>query len=178
MSLEDLRDDILMKQKKGIPFIGASIIVWLLITIVVTFHLPIYFTNILILCCSCPLMPIAWVIGKRLHIDIFDKSNPLGQLGFLFTLNQLLYLLIVMWVFNAVPEKMLMVYAMVFGGHLFPYSWLYKSNSYKIFAIIIPFLSLYLGIVFSSVVLASAMVFIEIIFVAVLFREMKKTKIF
>jgi hypothetical protein len=178
VSLEDLRDDILMKQKKGIPFIGASIIVWLLITIVVTFHLPIYFTNILIFCCSCPLMPIAWVIGKRLHIDIFDKSNPLGQLGFLFTLNQLLYLLIVMWVFNAVPEKMLMVYAMVFGGHLFPYSWLYKSNSYKIFAIIIPFLSLYLGIVFSSVVLASAMVFIEIIFVAVLFREMKKTKIF
>lgn len=177
MSLEELRDDIIIKQKKGIPFIGASIIIWLLITIVVTFHLPIQSMNILIFCCSCPLMPIAWVIGKRLHIDFFDKSNPLGQLGFLFTLNQLLYLLIVMWVFNAVPEKMLMVYAMVFGGHLFPYSWLYKSNSYKIFAIIIPLLSLYLGIVFSPVVLASAMFFIEIIFVAILFREMKKTKI-
>lgn len=177
MSLEELRDDIIMKQKKGIPFIGASIIIWLLITIVVTFHLPIQSMNILIFCCSCPLMPIAWVIGKRLHVNIFDKSNPLGQLGFLFTLNQLIYLLIVMWVFNAVPEKMIMVYAMVFGGHLFPYSWLYKSNSYKIFAIIIPFLSLYLGIVFSPVALASAMVLIEIIFVAILFREMKKTKI-
>lgn len=121
-------------------------------------------------------MPIAWVIGKRLNINIFDKSNPLGQLGFLFTLNQLLYLLIVMWVFNAMPQKMLMVYAMVFGGHLLPYSWLYKSIGYKIFAIIITFLSLYIGVVFSPVVLALTMVFVEIIFVLILFREMKKLK--
>jgi hypothetical protein len=58
MRLEDLRDDIIIKQKKGIPFIGASIIIWLLIIVVVTLHLPIYSTNILIFCCTCPLMPI------------------------------------------------------------------------------------------------------------------------
>lgn len=78
-------------------------------------------------CCSCPLLPISWSIGKIMKVDIFDKSNPLGSVGFLFTCNQFLYLLIVMWVFRAVPDKMVMVYAMVFGAHLLPYSWLYRS---------------------------------------------------
>lgn len=66
---------------------------------------------------------------------------------------------------------MLMVFAMVFGAHLLPYSWLYKSISYKIFAIIIPFLSLFIGVMFPPVVLSLTMVF-----VAILFMEMKKTK--
>ncbi|ADL49988.1 DUF7010 family protein [Clostridium cellulovorans] len=176
MNLEDLRDDIAIRQKKGIPFIVASIILWSFIIVVVNLNLPIYYMNLLIFCCSCPLVPIAWGIGKILHIDIFDKSNPLGQVGFIFTLNQLIYLLIVMWVFNAVPGKMLMVYAMVFGGHLFPYSWLYKSISYKIFAIIVPLLALYIGSTFSPVVLAGTMLFVEIIFVVALLGEMKKLK--
>ena len=72
--------------------------------------------NLLVFCCSCPLLPISWAIGKILKVDIFDKSNPLGNVGFLFTCNQFLYLLIVMWVFNAAPDKMVMVYAMVFGA--------------------------------------------------------------
>ena len=34
MSLEELRNDIIIKQKKGMPFIIASVVIWLLITIV------------------------------------------------------------------------------------------------------------------------------------------------
>ena len=142
MCLDELRSNIAIKQKKGLPFICASIIIWLLILIVILLDLPQNTENLLVLCCSCPLLPISWTIGKILKVDIFDKSNPLGNVGFLFTCNQFLYLLIVMWVFNAVPDKMVMVYAMVFGAHLLPYSWLYKSISYRIFAIIIPVLSL------------------------------------
>ena len=47
-------------------------------------------------CCSCPLLPISWMVVRSSRL-IFSKQNPLGQLGFLFTMNQLLYLLIVMW---------------------------------------------------------------------------------
>jgi hypothetical protein len=174
MSLDELRSDVARKQKKGLPFIGASVVIWLLILITCSLNLPIRLQNMIVFCCSCPLMPLAMLIGKIIHVDIFDKSNELGNVGFLFTLNQFLYLLIVMWVFSAVPGKMVMVYAMVFGAHLLPYSWLYKSVAYRVFAIIIPVISLVIGCMYPAIVVAAVMLIIELIFVVCLIFETKK----
>ncbi|MBE5878505.1 MAG: hypothetical protein E7288_00800 [Lachnospiraceae bacterium] len=172
--LESLRNDIVIKQKKGLPFICASVVIWLLILIVVALDLEQEKENIFVFCCSCPLLPISWLIGKVLKVDIFDKSNPLGNVGFLFTCNQFLYLLIVMWVFRAVPDKMVMVYAMVFGAHLLPYSWLYKSLSYRSFAIAIPLISLIVGCIFPAFSVAVTMLIIEVIFVISLLVEIRR----
>lgn len=174
MSLDELRNDIAVKQKKGLPFICASVVIWLLILIVILLDLPQKTENMLVFCCSCPLMPIAMLMGKVLKVNIFDKSNPLGNVGVLFTCNQFLYLLIVMWVFRAVPDKMVMVYAMVFGAHLLPYSWLYKSVSYRIFAIVLPIMSLIIGCMFSALWVAVTLFVAECIFVAVLFAELRR----
>ena len=106
--------------------------------------------------------------GSKYTTTLTDSNN----VGFLFTCNQFLYLLIVMWVFNAVPDKMVMVYAMVFGAHLLPYSWLYKSISYRIFAIIIPVLSLVIGCIFSALFIALTLILVECIFAAALFAEL------
>ena len=73
-----------------------------------------------------------------------------------------------MWVFSAVPEKMLMVYTMVFGAHLLPYSWRYKSRTYFVFAILIPILALVLGHMASMTYLSLVMVFLEIVFAMLL----------
>lgn len=173
MTLDELRDDITIKQKKGLPFIIASVIIWFLISLVLLLDINIEMKNILVFCCSTPLVPISWFIGKKLSVDIFSKENPLGNLGFLFTMNQMLYILIVMWVFNAVPEKMVMVYAMVFGAHLLPYSWLYKSRGYVTFSIFIPILSLILGNLFNGFILPFVLVLVEIVFVITLFYELK-----
>ena len=116
-------------------------------------------------------MPLAMLIGKIIKVDIFDKSNELGNVGFLFTMNQFLYLLIVMWVFSAVPTKMVMVYAMVFGAHLLPYSWLYKSVGYRVFAIIIPIAALIVGCIYTATFVAVMMLVFELIFVIVLNAE-------
>lgn len=174
MNLDELRNDLVLKQKKGLPFICASVVIWLLILIVILLDLPQYTENLFVFCCSCPLLPLAWAIGKVLKVDIFDKSNPLGNVGFLFTCNQFLYLLIVMWVFRAVPDKMVMVYAMVFGAHLFPYSWLYKSVSYRVFAIVLPIVSLIIGCMFSAVFVAVTLFVAECIFVTALFAELRR----
>lgn len=176
MNLEELRCDIAQKQKKGLPFICASVVIWLLILVVILLDLPQQTENMFVFCCSCPLLPISWGIGKALKVDIFDKSNPLGNVGFLFTCNQFLYLLIVMWVFRAVPEKMVMVYAMVFGAHLLPYSWLYKSVSYRVFAIMIPIVSLVVGCMFSALWVAIILLVVEVVFVFALFVEVGKLK--
>ncbi|MCO4509592.1 hypothetical protein Si089_01587 [Streptococcus infantarius subsp. infantarius] len=121
-------------------------------------------------------MPLSWFVGKWLNVDVFSKENPLTNLGFLFTCNQLIYLLIVMWVFSAVPEKMLMVYTMVFGAHLLPYSWRYKSRTYFVFAILIPILALVLGHMASMTYLSLVMVFLEIVFAMLLQVELNANK--
>lgn len=172
MSLDELRNDIIIKQKKGLPFILTSVVIWLLITVVAALDINIAMKNILVFCCSMPMLPLSWLIGKKIGVDIFSKDNELGNLGFLFTMNQILYLLIVIWVFNSVPDKMIMVYAMVFGAHLLPYSWLYKSKAYRVFAIIIPVLSLVLGNLFGGFVVAGTAAAVEIAFVFILRNEL------
>lgn len=76
-----------------------------------------------------------------------------------------------MWVYSAVPDKMVMVYAMAFGAHLLPYSWLYKSLVYRIFSIVIPIVSLVVGCAFSAFLVAVTMLIIETIFVIALSAE-------
>ena len=173
MQLEELRNDNARRQKKGLPFIAASVLIWLMVALVCSLGLPLNTQNLLVFCCSCPLLPLAWLAGKAMKADIFSKENPLYKLGLRFTLNQLLYLLIVMWVDNAVPAKMVMVYAMVFGAHLLPYSWLYKSRAYLIFSIALPFAALILGSLYPALYVALAMAAAEALFALLLAREVR-----
>ena len=96
--------------------------------------------------------------------------------GILFSVNQILYLLIAMWVFDALPEKMLMVYAMIFGAHLMPYSWLYQSRSYMLLSILIPILALLVGLTQTPAVVAGLMLGIEVVFSLALVWENKKDR--
>lgn len=125
-------------------------------------------------CCTAPLLPLAFLMSKLLKIQFQDKSNPLNNLGILFSINQILYLLIAMWIYPTVPEKMLMVIAMIFGAHLLPYSWLYKSKTYMIMSVLIPIASLIVGCNSTRLILALMMLVFEIIFTALLIIENRK----
>ena len=161
MSLEELKKDCSKKQKKGIHFIIASIIIWSMFLIVQITNLPILTKNLLTFCCTAPLLPISFLISKILKIQFQDKSNPLNYLGILFS-------------YHTMPDKMLMVIAMIFGAHLLPYSWLYNSKTYMVLSIIIPILSLIVGLNFANYTLAIMMILIEIIFSVLLSFENKK----
>ena len=130
--------------------------------------------NLLTFCCTAPLLPLAFLMSKLLKIQFQDKSNPLNNLGILFSINQILYLLIAMWIYPTVPEKMLMVIAMIFGAHLLPYSWLYKSKTYMIMSVLIPIASLIVGCNSTRLILALMMLVFEIIFTALLIIENRK----
>jgi hypothetical protein len=159
--VDALRLDCAKRQKKGLHFILASVIIWVAITVTHLTNLPIETKNIVTFCCAAPLLPLAWAISRMLHIDFEGKGNPLTQLGVIFSVNQILYILIAMWVFSAVPEKMLMVYTMIFGAHLMPYSWLYRSKSYMVLSIVIPIVALMVGLMAEPYVLAAMMVGVE-----------------
>lgn len=176
MELNELIKDCARRQKKGLHFILTSILIWAMICAVHLTDMPIDTKNLITFCCSAVLFPLAWMLSKVLKIDFEGKGNPLTKAGILFSINQMLYILIVMWVYAAVPEKMVMVYAMVFGAHLMPFSWLYDSRSYMVFSIVVPILSLIVGLIYPPAVLAALMIVIEAVFSACLFQECKKLR--
>lgn len=174
--LEELRTDIIIRQKKGLHFIIGSVLVWLAVLIVHLTNLPVLTKNLLTFFSTAPLIPIALLVAKYIKVDFQSKGNPLSTLGLLFSLNQLLYLLIAMWVFPVVPDNFLMVMAMIFGAHLLPFSWLYRSISYLVLSIVISFTALAVGIFYSSTVVAAMMLAFEILFVFLLVMENKRVE--
>ena len=64
MELNELIKDCSRRQKKGLHFIVASIVIWVLILAVSVTNLPIAQKNIFIFCCSAALFPLAWGLSK------------------------------------------------------------------------------------------------------------------
>ena len=175
-SLEQTKKACARGQKRGLHFIMASVIIWALVAIVHFTNLPIVTKNLLTFCCTCPLMPLAWMLSKPLGITFSDKENPLSPLGIIMSMAQIPYLLIVMWVYAAVPEKMVMTLAMVFGAHLLPFGWLYDSKVYYFMTAAITVGALILGLLFPLSILALCMMAVEIIFCLLLIAENKNLK--
>jgi hypothetical protein len=173
-TLNELIKDCSRRQKKGLHFIMSSVVIWALILCVHFSSMNIELKNLITFCCSAVLFPLAWMLSKLLHIDFEGKGNPLTKAGIIFSINQMLYILIAMWVYAAVPEKMLMVYAMIFGAHLMPFSWLYNSKSYLVLSIFIPIAALVIGLLTTPWVLAAFMMVVELVFSILLHLECKK----
>ena len=104
--------------KKGLHFTLAFVIIWCAVLAVHLTSMPILTKYLLTFCFTAPLMQIAYMISKIIKVDFTNKANPLTNLGVLFSLNQMLYLLFAMWIYPTFPEKMIMVLAMIFGAHL------------------------------------------------------------
>lgn len=176
-NLDEMRLDSAIKQKKGLHFMLSSVFIWSAVLIVHLTTLPILTKNLLTFCFTAPLMPLAFVISKLIKVDFTNKDNPLTNLGVIFSLNQMLYLLIAMWIYSAIPDKMVMVLAMIFGAHLLPYGWLYRSPSYMVLSIVIPIAALIVGINFPPSLVAGMMIMVEIIFSLLLINEVRKLPI-
>ena len=174
MNINEMRADIAQRGKKGLHFILASIIIWIGVFIIWTMPIENVLTkNFLTFCVTAPLMPIAYLISRLIRAEFSSVGNPLNYLGLLFSLNQYLYLLIAMWVYPTVPEKMVMVIAMIFGAHLLPYGWLYQSRAYTVMAVLISIGALIVGNLASPAVLAAVMAVVEVVFSIWLAMELK-----
>ena len=172
-ALRELRKDVAKKQKKGLHFIAASVFLWMVISCIHASSMSVTAKNLYTFCCSALLVPLAYFISKLIGVDFQNKDNPLSNLGLLFTINQILYILIAMWVYSAVPNKFLMVYAMTFGAHLLPYGWLYQSKTYYPISVIVSIAVFILGLYCSAFIVAVFMIIVEVVFCFCLIIENK-----
>ncbi len=174
--LDELREDDAVNQKYGIHFMLASIPIWIGICIVHTMPLSVINQNLCVFCFSALLVPLAYMIAKLLHIKFRYDENPLSKLGLLFTCNQILYILIAMWAYGQASDHFLMIYAMIFGGHLMPFSWLYKCKSYMVSSIVVSIGCLAFGCIFGAMAVAVFMLFHQILFSVILWKQYEKIK--
>ena len=175
MDFTELRREASILQKKGAPFMMASVVIWTLVAITRALPVDLMTKNMYTFYCPGLLLPCVFLFSKIIGAHPFAKlKNPFNRLGFLCTMNQMLYLLIVMWAFNQKPEAMMMLFAMVFGGHLLPYSWVYNAKPY-IFASIIETIGvLIIALAFGNVPAAGFMIIMQLILCILLFRDLRK----
>ncbi|MDR5659453.1 hypothetical protein RH915_08110 [Serpentinicella sp. ANB-PHB4] len=146
MTITEARLDLAKRNKKGLHIILASIFVWTGVLIIWLLPIQDILTrNLFTFISTAPLLPLSYLISKAIKAEFSAKDNPLNNLSVLFAMNQMLYILIAMWIYSAMPDKMVMVLAMIFGAHLLPYSWIYHSKAYMVMSIIIPVVALAVG---------------------------------
>ena len=78
-----------------------------------------------------------------------------------------------MWAYAEAPEKMVMIYAIVFAAHLFPFAWLYDSRTYFTFSLVEAGAALVIGVKLGSIYVAGFMVIAQAIMAGLLYLEVK-----
>ena len=163
-NLGELKMENSTSQKRGLPFILASVVLWALIAGIQLTALSISQKNMGTFCCSVLLMPLACLFAKIIKADLFaNKKNPINKLGFLCTMNQMLYILIVMWAFSENPGRMVMLFAMIFAAHLLPFAWIYEARAYAVLSVAGTVLALLTGLLFGNAAVGILMAVLEAI---------------
>ncbi len=67
-----------------------------------------------------------------------------------------------------------MVLAIIFGAHLLPFGWLYRSRSYMVMSVVISLGTLIIGIKFLGYILAGVMILFESVFSLLLYFEVNR----
>ena len=173
--LNELRKDAALIQKRGLPFMMASVVLWTAIMVSRIFMTDIMEMNFLTFCTSAMLMPLASLFGKLLGADIYRRTtNPINKLGFLCNINQFLYLPIAMWAYSAHPDSMLLIYAIIFAAHLLPFSWVYDSRIYFTAAFVESIGVILIGYRFGYPAAMAFLVIMQIIVCIRLFMQVKE----
>jgi hypothetical protein len=171
----ELKTEAMILQKKGLPFMMASVVIWTAVTIVRTLPVDVMTKNLYTFYCPGLLIPCVVIFSLMIGARPFSKrQNPFNKLGLLNTMNQMLYLLIVMWAFNQKPEAMLMLFAMVFGAHLLPFSWLYESKTYLVMSLVTTIGSMLISIFATELYVGIFMIVCQIVMSVLLLIECKK----
>lgn len=176
--LNALRKDAAIIQKRGLPFMMASVVLWTAITISRIVMTDINAMNFFTFMVSGFLMPLASIFGKLMKADIYRKSNnPINRLGFLCNINQFLYLPIAMWAYSAHPGSMLLIYAIIFAAHLLPFSWVYDSKMYFYGSVIESVGVILVAYAFGYPVATGYIVIMQIIVCIGLIKDIKKDEL-
>lgn len=133
-NINNLRNELSIKSKNGLPFLIAATIIWVIIFIIFSTQLSIIRKNIFTFYSTGLMFPISIFIAKIINADWKTNDNPLGKLGLYLNLAQIMYFPLLFWAFSKNPEYMIIFFSVITGAHFFPYGWFYNTKAYFIIA--------------------------------------------
>ncbi len=145
-NLNELKNELSVKAKNGIDFTLAASIIWIIVSFLWTLNFNAYYRSVFVFMAVAPLFPMALLFSKLLKTNWKIANNPLQPLSIWLNIAQLFYFPFLLFTMAKMPDYFIMVYAIITGAHLFPFSWLYKTKWYSIFAGIVAVGSLVLGL--------------------------------
>lgn len=178
-TLNELLEDICLKQKKGLPFILASTCIWLVISVIAFLPLELLARNIATLSCGAMMFPLSFLWSKILKVDLFCKDNALVKGLIIATNNQILYIFICIILMIKAPNLVLPSYALIYGAHLLPYSFFYHSKAYQVLSGLICVVIM-IALVFLRLDVRLVPVIVEISVIGLAFllwKELKQIKV-
>lgn len=137
LNINELRNELAIRCKNGLPFLLAATIVWSIVLVIFLLPYEIENKNILTLFSTGITFPLAILISKVIKADWRVNDNPLGMLGLYINLAQLMYFPILFFAFIKAPNQFIIFFAVITGAHLFPYGWFYNTKAYVIMAPVI-----------------------------------------
>ncbi|GIO21479.1 hypothetical protein [Oceanobacillus sp. J11TS1] len=146
MKLNEIRNELSVRAKNGIGFLLSATVIWSIITIIFLLPVDIQQKNIFMLISTGIMFPLSIGMSAVIKADWQLKGNPLGNLGLIFNLAQLIYFPILFFGMITTPENAILFFAIITGAHLFPYGWFYHATSYYIMAPVIAIVTMILGL--------------------------------
>ena len=129
MQVEEAKRDAAIRGKKGVSFILAGTVIWIVITAIFLMpNLSLETKNIFMLVSTGMMFPLAVGISTLL------EDNPLNMLGLIINLAQFAYFPFIFWAFAKSPEQVVLFFAIITAAHFFPYGWYYESKAYYMIA--------------------------------------------
>ena len=145
-----MKNELSAKSKNGTSFLLSGVIVWGIITILFLQSFEINTKNIFALYSTGLTFPLAVIISKIMKVDWKAKNNPLGNLGLILNLAQLVYFPLIFWAFISDPNEALVFFAIITSAHFFPYGWLYNTKVFYILSPIMVMLFFFIGLILNG----------------------------
>lgn len=135
VQVEEAKRDAAIRGKKGVSFILAGTVIWIVITAIFLMpNLSLETKNIFMLVSTGMMFPLAVGISTLLKADWKLEDNPLNMLGLIINLAQFAYFPFIFWAFAKSPEQVVLFFAIITAAHFFPYGWYYESKAYYMIA--------------------------------------------
>lgn len=147
MKLEVERNALSIQAKNGIGFLYAAIIIWSIITGIFLSSIDLLTKNIFMLMSTGLMFPLSVGISTAIKADWKLEGHPLGKLGLMLNIAQIIYFPILFLMMVQYPEAAVTVFAIITGAHFFPYGWLYRTTPYAVMAPIMSITYLLLSLI-------------------------------
>ncbi len=144
-SYQEMRTEIVLRNKNGINFILSASVCWIIIAFIWMGHADSGKLVLYSFMATMPMLPLAFLLGKVFNTSWKIENNPLNDLGLWLNIAQLFYFPLLIVVLMKNNYDMPMALAIITGAHFFPYAWFYQTKSFAVMAGVISIGAAYIG---------------------------------